>query len=401
MNSYQKTINFVTQHLYHQSPQKALETCLMMSKKQETATAELYIIMGNLFQKLKDNENAQKAYFTAAKINPIAMQYIPTAWKLLGGEGEIKLDEALLNCHQLDTLKLNLVHTVTKSGTWYNKHFFHFYSQLVAGKEKISYGLAHYNGGIFLNSQTHLNWVFVGNTLFDSFKAVNDAYKDRWEALKQQADNAQLSKPHVQKKIAFMQTNKSLFDPQLNPQVKIACFYRNPLDHAVSTFNQYMTTPGQKSMLQYQDDNGNITSIETVKQLLHTPQKGIENYITEYLPFKVLSDMYPENVVMVAYENLHRHPHETFTKVLKHFQHDVEYLGYTQQFNTALQLSSQNSLKNIEKQTGVSIAGVKGHSHIQDGSIGRWKQFLDEQDVKKVANKLEEYGLSLDNFQIE
>ena len=73
-------------------------------------------------------------------------------------------------------------------------------------------------------------------------------------------------------------------------------------------------------------------------------------------------------------------------------------------FQKALNASSAESLRNLEKSLGSSLGRDQAdaqETHIRGGEIGKWKQCYDAQDVAFAEQALGEFGLSLDGFIIE
>lgn len=69
-------------------------------------------------------------------------------------------------------------------------------------------------------------------------------------------------------------------------------------------------------------------------------------------------------------------------------------------FQMALNASSAQSLRNLEKSLGANQADAS-ESHIRGGEIGKWKHYYDAADVDFAERAPRRFGLSLEAFEIE
>ena len=116
-----------------------------------------------------------------------------------------------------------------------------------------------------------------------------------------------------------------------------------------------------------------------------------------------MKDLYLDNILLLKYENLIRNPKSTFLSVLTHFGHDVEDSNHLKKVEMALLMSSKKSLKKIEKLIGNSLAKDQinsNQSHIRDGSVGQWSSHFEQSDLAKIQERLERFGLSLTDFDV-
>ena len=116
-----------------------------------------------------------------------------------------------------------------------------------------------------------------------------------------------------------------------------------------------------------------------------------------------MKDLYSDNILLLKYEDLVRDPKSTFLSVLKHFGHDIEDPNHLKKIEIALHLSSKKSLKKIENLIGHSLAKYQidpNQSHIRDGSVGQWRTHLNKDDLTKIQECLEHFGLSLTDFDV-
>jgi hypothetical protein len=176
--------------------------------------------------------------------------------------------------------------------------------------------------------------------------------------------------------------------------------YRNPLDQAVSFFSHSLKQKDERHRY-YSDEEGRSVPIESVKEYIH--KVGLESYIKQFLTYLVMHDRYPRRILMLSYESLLQDPQTHFATILDHFGHDVESMGSQNAFIEALRLSSMDSMKRLENSIWRSLGNDQTDSrerHIQGGQIGKWKKQLDKEDLKKIEQRLNQFGLSLSQFNI-
>ena len=305
----------------------------------------------------------------------------------------------------VSSLKVGLISTMPRSGTWYIRYFFHFYHHLLLGQSNIHVDIKndHSETPVFVRDNTiGLDAMSILHVICPGFSCYQGKYRKFWDEL----TFPDMGYDQSQRFVGYIRRGKfrvpvdRLFNPTLNENVRIAYFYRNPLDQAVSTFNhiQNHKTQGHRY---YIDHQGNMTLMSNVSEFIH--HVGLEAYIKQFLTFKIMKDLYSDNILLLKYENLIRNPKPTFLSVLTHFGHDVEDSNHLKKVEMALLLSSKKSLKKIENRIGHSLAKDQinsNQSHIRDGSVGQWRTHLNKDDLTKIQECLEHFGLSLTDFDV-
>ena len=125
---------------------------------------------------------------------------------------------------------------------------------------------------------------------------------------------------------------------------------------------------------------------------------GIDSYIKQFLTYRVMKKAYPDNLLLIEYEDLVRAPSLVFGQSLEFMGHPVNSTARQQAFSGALKFSSMESLKKIERQMGHSIADDQidpEASHISDGAIGN------QDDLQRVNERLAAFGMSLGEFTLD
>jgi|TARA_B110001452_G_C15222200_1_gene423689 hypothetical protein len=301
--------------------------------------------------------------------------------------------------------KPGLISTMPRSGTWYNREFIFFYSQLIDGKKpeqiiekmikdktKIKYMINVDKKKFSYDSFFVSHWMPPGFT--NNYKGK---LRDQW-------DNLQFYSTEVPSKYTeFMDIYNVNYhcNAYRNKDAKVAFYYRNPLDQAVAYF-KVIQTHKVKDLIFYIDNKGKKNLIKDIHTLLRTV--FIDMYIKQYLSFKLMKDIFPSNFLLLEYESMVRNPEKNFLKVLNFFGHDVVKLNLLKEFNQAIKLSSKESIMNLENSYGKSISDAaisNKERQLSDGTIGKWKKSLNDDDLKYIDQRFGQFDLRLNNFTTE
>lgn len=130
---------------------------------------------------------------------------------------------------------------------------------------------------------------------------------------------------------------------------------------------------------------------------------GLNMYLKHYLSFKLTHDLYPKNVLMLTYEDMISNPEKNFSRVLKFLDIDHLRKNYQSKFYQALEMSSPDHIRKIEKLYGRSISNGyidDSESQIKNGLTGNWRKFLDNDCVNFFEKKFSEFEIDLKKFRI-
>jgi hypothetical protein len=297
-----------------------------------------------------------------------------------------------------------LISTMTRSGTWYNREFYFFYNELLRGKNKrdILHDMIKNRYKIKYRIPTDIeklgfDIMFIQHWLCPGFiENYNDIYRKKWDELI-------FYSSHVPGKFTdymkLMKIEKKV-NPYKNDNAKIIFYFRNPLDQNVSYFNG-IKDHNDKNLLFY--FNKKLNKNEYFKNISHfLKTAGMDMYIKHYLSFKLLEKIFPRNILLLSYEDMVNDPEENFRKSLKFLGHNVDLKNYNSEFMEALNMSSKESIMELEKKYGHAISRSYNNNakHIKDAKIGKWKQILNDDDLKYIDMRLNEFGLKLQNFKI-
>ena len=301
-----------------------------------------------------------------------------------------------------EKLKPVLVCTMGRSGTWYNREFFYFYSELLNGKDKkeiidemvktkkkIKYFIPINKNKFNYNSVFVQHWLCPGFT-----EHYHGKYRSDW-------DKIQFYSSHLPADFTDFMKKKNvekLSNPLINKNAKIIYYYRNPLDQNISYFNAIKNNVNQEINYYYDSKLEKNIRFKDVHHFLRVA--GIDMYIKHYLSFKLMSESYPNNVLILTYENLVRDPEANFKKIFSFLEHD--YINkFEEEFKDALFLSSKESIIKLENMYGHSLSRSsknKNQRQLSDGRIGRWKEILNDDDLEYIKMRFNKFDIKLSDF---
>ncbi len=294
-----------------------------------------------------------------------------------------------------------LISTMGRSGTWYNREFFYFYSRLLNGEKskdiienmienkiKIKYL-------INLKNNFSYNSVFIQHFLCPGFELnYNGEYRSKW-------DDLYFYSNHIPGKYTKIMRKKNVINklnPYVNKNAKIIYYLRNPFDQNVSYFSAIQNHLDKE--LKYYYDTSLKKKIKFLDIHDFLRKAGIDMYLKHYLSFKLLKNIFPENILILYYENMVKNPQENFLKVLNFIGHDVEKI----KFDEAIKLSSKESIIKLENAYGEPISKAyqnKTDRQLKDAKIGKWKNILSEEDIGYIKMRFDEFDVDLKSFIYE
>ncbi len=154
-------------------------------------------------------------------------------------------------------------------------------------------------------------------------------------------------------------------------------FIRNPLDVSVS-FANHMSCTIDKAVDRLCDKKFCIAAStkkynQQVRQKLHSWNLHVKSW-TEQNDFPVL---------VIKYEDMLLNPTKEFKKILKFIDIKIENI----KLKTAIQNSSFDKMKLLEKKTGFKEKPTKCKSFFNIGKSGYYKSILSEEQIKKIIKE--------------
>ena len=297
-----------------------------------------------------------------------------------------------------------IICTMARSGTWYNRQFFYFYNQLLLGKSKeeiISQIIQTDKKLKYFQKLDKKNFnfdsAFIQHWLCPGFvESYNGKYRKQWDKLEFYSD-------HLPEKFNELMNYYNVYDkinPIKNINAKIIYYYRNPLDQNISHFNAIQTNVVQKLNYYFDKSLQKNQRFKDIHQYLRVA--GMDMYIKHYLSFKLMKEKFSDNILILEYENLTRNPEENFRKVLNFINFDIRD-KHESYFKDALFLSSKENIVKLENKLGHAFSKSfkdKNKRQLSDGRTGRWKEILNDEDIKFVESRLDEFDLKLSDFTI-
>lgn len=304
--------------------------------------------------------------------------------------------------NNLENNQISLISTLPKSGTWYLLTFFWCYDQIIKNMDAYLEGtfkpdLAEALRAKKINERDTLEpleGLFIYHSVCHGFQNINDPRYAQWEMLHfpfpySWADSL------VQERIPL-----DLLSPLNNPKVRIVYIYRNPLDHFVSYY-QF----GQKH-------KNDIHRLKVLPDRTLAPVKDLHDFVFEfgilgafikhYYPFKQMHQLFPENVLLMSYEDLITNPHAAFHKILSFVNLEPDNQIKQHIVEDALGMCSKDALMAIESTFADSINGemMNNGKHLQGGEIGKWKAHFSQNELESIENTLNTFDISLRDFTL-
>ena len=294
--------------------------------------------------------------------------------------------------------RVGLIGTMPRSGTWYNRYFLFFYNRLLNGDNgseiiaKVIKNPPNIETAIQDYGRTiGIDIFFASHFLCPGFDAYHGKYREPWDALRFYVDGFDGGTKQLQE--------IGIVSPFINPKVRVVYVYRNPLDQAVSFFHHSLHHKDGRHRC-YTDAKGQLVPILSVSQYIH--ETGIDAYIKQFFTYHIMREWFPNNILMLKYEDLVRDPGAHFKKILNYFGHKVKIFEHQKAFEEALRLSSKDSMKKIENSLGRSLGNDQKNRrdrHVRDSRIGKWKDYLSAEDCNKIEERLQQFGLTLTQFE--
>tara|TARA_B100000575_G_scaffold294319_1_gene309461 strand:- start:1898 stop:2806 length:909 start_codon:yes stop_codon:yes gene_type:complete len=278
--------------------------------------------------------------------------------------------------------KVCLIATMPKSGTWFCQYFFWALNKSIRFKD-FDFGHCDFNKIKIKNFLPFYNSsIFIGHASCPGYELeINDKLMNEWKKLKFWNSGYNWVNHEI---------NKAYY-PLFNKEVIILYIYREPLSQIFSLFNY---CKDHKDL-----SHRRFSSVPLID--FYTKVSAVDSYIKQYHTFKYMSNLYPNNVYMIKYENLISDPTRYFSEMCELFDIMSSSNLIKNNIKAAVDFVSIENLKSIEKKTSRSLANDGSReSHIQGEKYGKFSDFLNEDDYKLINKNLNILEYSLDNFKI-
>ena len=272
-----------------------------------------------------------------------------------------------------------LISTMPKSGTWYCHYFFWTLNKILENK---NFDINKYEfKGNFKIKNNHFykkSRILIGHASCPGYEEIKDEYKKIWHKKKYWTDGY----------VWVNQIIGSEYNPNTNNKLKIVYIYREPLSQFLSSFKYNQNHSAKDQAKQKKIDFRDFCF----------KSSAVDSYIKHFHTFKVMKIVYPDNILLIKYEDLISKPFNTFSKILYFFNILNDDLVDKKDIEKAIKFVSKDNLKRIENKMGRSLAndGNK-NSHIQSYSFAEVNDYLKKDDINKINSLFREFSYNLNN----
>ena len=249
------------------------------------------------------------------------------------------------------------------------------------------------------SGNTYIRFVYFH--LLNIIKNNNDqvlTYQDLRDIQHHTIEEFTLDEPNYTEMPLFFRTHNGYHPYYQN--FKLIYVYRNPLDCMVSNyFFKEKDRPWRiinKDLIEkipkfYWNTGGFIPVIANVKKLF---KESLRYYFPDWcMHIKRYIGTTPH---IISYESLMCRPWDIFYSLFN----DLGIVYESSQLETALELSSFESIKKMESKEGANAqTSAKKHGKnfagkfARSGKVGQWKEYFDEDDLYYVERTMKKYGI--------
>src|SRR3990167_2377252 len=299
-----------------------------------------------------------------------------------------------------------LIATLPKSGTWYARIFFWCYDQLLQHTEDYLQGnfkldlvnaLANRN---IPETSTHqstfcVDRLFTCHSVCPGFSENHEVNYPLWKAL-----NYCAAAYNGGETLIRHHGEWDALNPKMNINSRIVYLYRNPLDHLVSYYRHVHHHVDEKQRSKLLPD-GTQVLIKDFHDFVFGYDK-LSAFIKHYYSYKQMQIRYPQQVMLVSYEELMFNPYHVFYKILSFIGSPPNTSAKLQQFNEALALAEKDSLMAVEAVLNRSFVGdqIGNEKHLRGGEVGKWQRYFSIADIEKIEAILNSFDISLKEFTL-
>lgn len=317
-----------------------------------------------------------------------------------------------------------MVSTIPRSGTWRTIYFFHVYRELLNGNAQPDLVKLH-PYATDRSDKRYLSKFGIAPLIVDHFPCFG------FERLKTKAtrDWTDLTTSLRNKRFFRNLFNRYRYlSPQRTPDVRICFIPRNPLEVCISTAKlQPATRPGPpkqklldtllgRKTLGFQfNPQWPIAPGETKLQLSLFDEvianfrvsRMMEAYIVYLLSFVEMQQAFPDNIVIIPYEEMQSDPVSSYLRIVTHFGLAAAAKGRCKEYvRRAVEITSYERMKEFEARLGQSISTPPLHAlrkklewqttdrHLPVVEHKPWQELFAPEDFRHVVAELERYGLA-------
>lgn len=280
-------------------------------------------------------------------------------------------------------VSIALIRLIPKSGTMSLLIFFHVYNLLLSKKSLVERDLFPYivRQPEFAKEVFNINHCQCPGFLEHVDKASPEFAI--WESLEYSQ--------HISWERGFKKFN-ALDDM---PGTKIVFVFRNPLDQLISLFKHYNHYPADEDLARTNSD-----PYKGLEEFIFD-QHALDSYIKVFYSYHVMMQKFPQLFLSIPYEQLLHARTQTLRNIISFLDLPFD----ADAFNQAIALTSKEALSKHENTQNKSLMSETGDDlhrprHIRNGNIGVWQNIMTPDMVQKIADRMQQLGLSLKMFYL-
>ena len=282
-----------------------------------------------------------------------------------------------------------LISTLQKSGTWYIKYALWVYYQMLNYPEKeidlkdsqaISNELKHNVVRNIINFGDKR--LYLGHSICPGINDLDTEMAKKWKEMTFWTEG-------------YNWTEKDLFDgdttninPIKNKHAKIVYIQRNPIDHFVSFHNH---CKNHKFPDHYECGQMDLKTFVFKRSAL-------EGYIKHTSSFKLMKDLYPDNILIINFETLIRYPVFTLNRIfyfvgLPNFEKKFSLLNF-KNLSKLSKIIAKDKLKELEIYLGRSLANdqkIASESHIRNMKSRYGKNLFSDEEIRLIHKAINSF----------
>lgn len=220
---------------------------------------------------------------------------------------------------------------------------------------------------------------------------IHDEHRVMWDALSYRSNGYTIG-------------NSAEQIEQIDPssQSKVVYCYRNPLDQMLSFYRHRSQhkNPLERSIC---DHDGNIIRPIHDLQDFIFEAGALDSFIKQYYTYKAMHEKFPHTILLISYEQLIRDPHRSFQSILKHLSIEPFSTKTEKIFKIAIEETTIDKMREVENKLGriSSHHPISKHERrIRNGKPGAWVDHYSDADVQRIDNRLNDFGISLNHFDL-
>ena len=162
------------------------------------------------------------------------------------------------------------------------------------------------------------------------------------------------------------------------------------------SYHRHIRKHRQETTRTFMTEGGEEAGFRDLSHFLRAA--GIDGYIKQYWTYHFMRAKAPDHLLLLPYEALVDSPAAAFERMIDFFDLEVDRAKLERVFPKALNATTPQSLRNLEKAIGSSLGRDQadaGESHLRGGEVGKWKGVLSEEDRRYVEERLRLFGLDL------